>query len=45
MTIFSPNQVTAPNCRQALPFRGAGFFGRCIRRQRPFPAAVGGLIV
>jgi hypothetical protein len=35
------NQVTAPNCRQALQFRCAGFLGRCIRWQRPFPAAVG----
>ena len=35
------NQITAPNCRQALQFRCAGFFGRCIRWQRPFPAAVG----
>jgi hypothetical protein len=35
------NQVTAPNCRPALQFRCAGFFGRCIRWQRPFPAAVG----
>jgi hypothetical protein len=37
----SPNQITAPNCRQALQFRGVGFFGCCIRWQRPFPAAVG----
>jgi hypothetical protein len=41
MTILPPNQVTAPNCRQALQFRVIGFFGRCIRWQRPFPAAVG----
>ena len=37
----SSNKVTAPNCRQALQFRCAGFIGRCIRWQRPFPAAVG----
>jgi hypothetical protein len=35
------NQITAPNCRHALQFRCAGFFGRCIRWQRPFLAAVG----
>jgi hypothetical protein len=35
------NQITAPNCRQALQSRCVGFFGRRIRRQRPFPAAVG----
>ena len=32
-----PNQITAPNCRPALQFRSPGFFGRCIRWQRPFP--------
>jgi hypothetical protein len=37
----TPNQITAPNCRQAPQFRYAGFFGRWIRWQRPFPAAVG----
>jgi hypothetical protein len=40
-SVRSPNQITAPNCRPALQFRCAGFFGRCIRWQRPFPAAVG----
>jgi hypothetical protein len=36
---------TAPNCRQASRFRWGRFIGRCIRWQRPFPAAVGELIV
>src|SRR5262245_61477286 len=36
-----PNQITAPNCRQALRYQCAGFFGRVIRRWRPFPVAVG----
>ncbi len=37
----SPNQITVPNCGQALQFRRAGFFGRSIRWQRSFPAAAG----
>jgi len=42
---MTANKVTAPNCRQVLQFGCAGFFGRCIRWQRPFPAAVGDLVV
>jgi hypothetical protein len=37
----TPNQVTAPNCRQAWQFGCAALFGRCIRWQRPSPAATG----
>jgi hypothetical protein len=39
--VLTANQITAPNCRPASQFRCAEFFGRCIRWQRPFPAAVG----
>jgi hypothetical protein len=39
--MMQANQITAPNCRPALQFRCAGFFGRWVRCQRPFPAAVG----
>jgi hypothetical protein len=35
-----PNKITAPNCRQALQLGCGEFLERCIRRQRPFPAAV-----
>jgi hypothetical protein len=41
MEIRQSNQITAPNCRQALRFRGAGILGCCIRWRRPIPAAVG----
>jgi hypothetical protein len=43
--LTTPNQTLETNCRHALEFRCAGFFGRCIRWQRPRPAAVGELIV
>jgi hypothetical protein len=36
-----PNQITAPNCRPALRFRCAGFFGRLICWWCPVLAAVG----
>jgi hypothetical protein len=36
-----PNQRMHTNRRPALQFRCSGFFGRWIRCQRPFPAAVG----
>jgi hypothetical protein len=41
----SVEPCTAPNCRQALQFWWCRFIGCCIRWQRPFPAAVGELIV
>lgn len=36
-----PNQITAPNCRQALQLLCSRFIERWIRWQRPSPAAVG----
>ena len=36
-----PNHRMHTNRRPAFQFRYSGFFGRWIRSQRPFPAAVG----
>lgn len=41
MTNKAPNKRMHANRRQALQFGYSGFFGRWIRSQCPFPAAVG----
>jgi hypothetical protein len=39
--MMAPNQRMHANRRPAFQFRRSGFFGRWIRCQCPFPAAVG----